>query len=227
MALEPSLVSRAAVHAALGDTHRLAIVDALDLCDRAPSELAEMIGIESNLLAHHLDTLERVGLIERLRSSGDGRRRYLRLRREPLDDLVPAPRIEARSVLFLCTANSARSQLAAAVWNQASPGTASSAGTHPAERVHPRAIEAAERHGLDLSGARPRRIERIERAVDERALVVTVCDRAHEELGERLPQHLHWSIPDPVATGTRRAFDDALVTLRERIEVLRPRMAAV
>ena len=74
------LEARAATYAALGDPHRLAIVEELVLSDRAPSELGERFGLESNLLAHHLRVLEAVGLIERVTSDGDRRRRYLRLR---------------------------------------------------------------------------------------------------------------------------------------------------
>ena len=65
---------RAARHAALGDPVRLAIVDELAASDRAPVELRRRLGLESNLLAHHLDVLEGVGLITRSRSSGGGRR---------------------------------------------------------------------------------------------------------------------------------------------------------
>ena len=70
-------------HAALGDPSRLAIVDHLVLSDRSPQELQRLIDIPSNLLAHHLEVLEAVGLIERSRSSGDGRRRYAHLLLEP------------------------------------------------------------------------------------------------------------------------------------------------
>ena len=57
--------------------------------DRSPVELRRLIGIESNLLAHHLDVLEQAGLISRTRSSGDGRRRYVHLDRRALDRLGP------------------------------------------------------------------------------------------------------------------------------------------
>lgn len=67
------------VHAALGDPSRLAIVDQLTGSDRSPQELQELLGVPSNLLAHHLDVLAAAGLIERSRSSGDGRRRYVHL----------------------------------------------------------------------------------------------------------------------------------------------------
>ena len=125
---------RAARHAALGDATRLAIVDELVCSDRSPFELRARLGLESNLLAHHLDVLEGVGLIARTRSSGDGRRRYVRLRAEALDGLVPAGPLGPEPALFVCTHNSARSQLAAGLWEQLTSMTAQSAGTHPAAR---------------------------------------------------------------------------------------------
>src|SRR3712207_2383178 len=150
--------ARAAAYAALGDLHRLAIVDELALSDRSPSELRRTLGIESNLLAHHLEALARVGLIERVASIGGRRRKYLRLLGQPLRALCRPSALTAERVVFVCTANSARSQLAAALWNARSPVPAVSAGTQPAARVHPLAVQAAARHGLDLSGARPRHL---------------------------------------------------------------------
>lgn len=207
---------RAGVHAALGDPVRLAMVDELAVSDRSPVELRRLVDIESNLLAHHLDVLEAVGLIERSRSSGDGRRRYVHLLRDALDDLVPGRPVEVGPALFVCTANSARSQLAAALWRDLTGASAESAGTHPAERVHPGAVAAAERAGLDLSGAEPRELAPGNALPP---LVVTVCDRAHEEVdGDE--SWLHWSIPDPVPLGTKAAFDAALRDLRVRIETV-------
>ena len=84
---------RAARHAALGDPVRLAIVDELATSDRSPIELRRLVGIESNLLAHHLDVLEQVGMINRSRSSGDGRRRYVHLVRSSLPGLEPGRRV--------------------------------------------------------------------------------------------------------------------------------------
>ena len=198
--------------AALSDPVRLAIVDELAAGDRAPIELRRRFDVESNLLAHHLDVLEDAGLVVRSRSSGDGRRRYVHLLRAGLDGLLPAPGLVVAEVLFVCTHNSARSQLAAAVWRSLVGTAASSAGTHPADRVHPGAVAAAERAGLDLGNAVPTSIE----DVDLPELVVTVCDRAHEELADH-PDWLHWSIPDPVAAGDAAAFDSVVGELRERI----------
>jgi len=190
------------------------MVDELAVSDRSPVELRRLVDIESNLLAHHLDVLEGVGLIERSRSSGDGRRRYVHLVRDHLLGLVPGRPVGVGPALFICSANSARSQLAAALWRDLTGAPADSAGTHPTERVHPAAVAAAERAGLDLSIAEPREL-----ATDEALpqLVITVCDRAHEEIAGD-GSWLHWSIPDPVPVGTKAAFDTALRELRERIE---------
>ena len=190
------------------------MVDELGVSDRSPIELRRLVGIESNLLAHHLDVLEGVGLIERSRSSGDGRRRYIHLRRKALDGLVPGRPVDIGPALFICSANSARSQLAAALWCGLTGAPADSAGTHPAEQVHPAAVAAAARSGLDLASAEPRELAPGEQLP---SLVITVCDRAHEEVaGDE--SWLHWSIPDPVPVGTKAAFDAALRELRERIE---------
>jgi protein-tyrosine-phosphatase/DNA-binding HxlR family transcriptional regulator len=211
---------RAAIHAALGDPHRLVIVDELALSDRSPSELRQRLGIESNLVAHHLEVLERVGLIERVVSIGDRRRKYLRLLAAPLEDLVRPATLAAGGVVFVCTANSARSQIAAALWNARSTVPAVSAGTAPAARVHPEAVQAAARAGLDLSAARPRALTDADAAVD---LVVTVCDRAHEQPGPLAGRPvLHWSVADPAAAGTPAAFDQALRHLDARIGTLAP-----
>ena len=214
--------SRATVHAALGDSHRLAIVDALAVSDVAPSELRELLGLESNLLAHHLDVLADAGLVERSLSHGDRRRRYLRLRPNVLSSLVQPLPIPASNVVFICTANSARSQLAAALWNERHDVPATSAGTEPAAHVHPKARRAASRRGLDLGDVHPTGIDRLAIEPD---LVVTVCDHAHEQLRRRpLPARrtLHWSIADPAERGTAAAFGAAAAELEQRIAELIP-----
>ena len=141
------LERRAAMHAALADPARLAITDTLADGDASPSELAAM---PSNLLAHHLRVLEDAGVVARHRSEGDRRRTYLRLVPGSLDGLAGPPGRAARRVLFVCTANSARSHLAAALWRQASRVPAASAGTRPAAGIAPGAIAAAARRRLPL-----------------------------------------------------------------------------
>jgi ArsR family transcriptional regulator, arsenate/arsenite/antimonite-responsive transcriptional repressor / arsenate reductase (thioredoxin) len=211
-----SIEMRAARYAALGDPVRLAIVDELVVSDRAPLELRRLVGIESNLLAHHLDVLESVGMIRRSQSSGDGRRRYIHLAPDSLDVLRPGRRIARGRALFVCTRNSARSQLAAALWRSLVGAPADSAGTHPADRIHPGALAAAKRAGLDLSGSVPRALADAGKIP---SLVITVCDQAHEELVQG-DTWLHWSIADPVEEGTRAAFDAALSELQGRIGIL-------
>jgi protein-tyrosine-phosphatase len=204
---------RATIHAALGDPVRLAIVDELFVSDRAPVELQALTGLESNLLAHHLDALEHAGLIVRINSSGDRRRRYVRLVFGALDWLRPRVRLSPSDVLFVCSMNSARSQLAAALWTSCTGSPAQSAGTHPAKHVHPGAIAAAQRAGLELHATTPRGLEAVESLPP---VVITVCDQAHEEIGAaRL--WTHWSIPDPVSHGTKSDFDDVVEEIRERI----------
>lgn len=220
--VEVSLAKRAAIHGVLADPHRLEIVDELAMSDRSPSELGLSLGIGSNLLAHHLRVLEEAEIVERLASAGDARRRYVRLVPDAVSVIAePVATLVARHVLFVCTANSARSQLAAAVWNARHEVRASSAGTRPAERVRGEAIEAAARAGLDLRGARTRSIDEL---TDHPDLVVTVCDIAHEEV-RSLPANaklLHWSIPDPARSRSPSAFDRALGRITARVEILAP-----
>jgi protein-tyrosine-phosphatase len=216
-----SLERRAVVHAALADQARLAFIDALGDGDASPSELARMLGMPTNLLAHHLRVLEEAGLVTRHRSEGDKRRTYLRLVPGALDALLSSPGRAAQRVLFVCTANSARSHLAAALWRRASPLPTASAGTRPADRIDPGAIDAATRHQLPLPRLRPRHLSDVRHDGD---LIVTVCDLAHEELNGLAA--LHWSVPDPVRAGSQESFDAALAELDRRVRLLAPRLAA-
>src|SRR3954469_16870513 len=112
----------------------------------------------SNLVAHHVGVLVEHGMVTRRRSEGDRRRTYLRLDAEvtavPTGWTLPRP----PRVLFVCTANSARSHLAAALWHRVSPVAVASAGTHPAQAVNPGALAAAARHDLPLRDVRPRQL---------------------------------------------------------------------
>lgn len=212
--------ARVAKHAALADPARLRIVDLLTLGDFSPTELQAELQMPSNLLSHHLRTLEEAGLATRRRSEADRRRSYIRLAPCALEGLVPGAEHEARRVLFVCTRNSARSQLAAALWQRVSEIPSMSAGTHPADRIAQGAVEVARRHGLDLADNRPRRVEQ----VAEGDLMVTVCDNAHEELvgvGD-----VHWSVPDPLRLGTEEAFEKAFEDIAGRINDLAPRVLA-
>ena len=194
-----AVAARSRVHAALGDPARLSIVDVLVSGDASPGELAEALGMATNLVAHHLKVLERCGLVVRHRSEGDRRRTYLRLVPETLAGLAPAPIAPAPRVVFVCRHNSAR--------------------TEPATRVHPRAVRVARRHGLALAHARPVHLTDVVEADD---LVVAVCDSAHEGLGARHRGRLHWSVPDPAAVDTDDAFEAAYADLAGRVDRLVP-----
>jgi ArsR family transcriptional regulator, arsenate/arsenite/antimonite-responsive transcriptional repressor / arsenate reductase (thioredoxin) len=216
--MNAELTRRAAVHAALGDPSRLAIVDELLLGDRSPSELAAGLGLPSNLLAHHLHVLEAAGVVERTRSEADRRRTYVRLIPAAPAATAATAGLTAPRVVFVCTHNSARSQLAAALWSRRSDLPAASAGTRPRDRVHRRAVSVARRHGLSLAGARPASVGEVLREDD---LVVAVCDSAYEELGAD-PARLHWSVPDPARVDEDAAFERAYEELEDRVGRLAP-----
>jgi protein-tyrosine-phosphatase len=199
----------------------LAIVDRLVPGDASPGELGAALGLPTNLLAHHLRVLQAAGVIRRVQSEGDRRRAYVQLRtQDPLVWAVvgtsPQALAMGRRVVFVCTHNSARSQLAAACWQKVSTVPVASAGTHPATRVHPGAVAAGRRHGLRLGRARTAHIDQV---LDPRDLVVAVCDNAHEEMDPAMAR-LHWSIPDPVRVGTEQAFDAAYDEIARRIGTL-------
>lgn len=212
-----TLDERARLHRALGDQGRLRIVDALLLEDRTPTELGDITGLPSNLLAHHLLVLEDAGLLIRHESEGDRRRRYLSLQHRLLAGLVPAGRLTARSVLFVCTHNSARSQFAEAVMASRTNLVAQSAGTRPVAAVHPKAISAAAEMGFDLSTGRPKTYGEIVATPD---LVISVCDRAREAPRPFGARSLHWSVPDPVEIDRIDAFRNAFRTIEDRIDRL-------
>ncbi|MFY1669385.1 MarR family transcriptional regulator [Plantactinospora sp. WMMB334] len=214
-----SLELRARVHAALGDPARLAIVDTLRLGDAAPGEIAQARGLATNLVAHHVKVLEATGLVVRTRSEGDRRRTYLRLLPDALAAIAFPALPPADRVVFVCTHNSARSQLAAALWARRSRIPADSAGTEPADRVHPRAVRVAGRHGLRLDPAHTAHVRDVVRAGD---LVIAVCDNAHEHLPDQARPRLHWSVPDPARADTDDAFEAALTEISDRIDRLAP-----
>ncbi len=213
--------ARVAKHAALADPARLRIVDLLTLGDFSPTELQAELEMPSNLVSHHLRVLEVAGLATRHRSEADRRRSYMRLAAGALEGLVPGAEHGARRVLFVCTKNSARSQLAAALWQQVSEIPSTSAGTHPADRIARGAIEVARRHGVGLADLPPRRLDQV---AGEGDFVVTVCDNAHEELVGL--GGVHWSVPDPLRLGTEEAFEKAFNDIAHRINDLAPRVLA-
>lgn len=123
-------------------------------------------------------------------------------------------------VLFLCTGNSCRSQMAEAIINTRLGDTwqAVSAGTKPAGYVHPKALEALAEIGIQHTGSSKRADEFRDVDFD---LVVTVCDSAAEEcplwLGKG--KRVHHSFPDPAkAEGTEEEVMNVFRTVRDDIE---------
>ncbi len=218
------LEARARLHAALGDPHRLAVVDDLHFSDRSPSELAEALGVGSNLMAHHLGVLEDLGVIVRVASEGDRRKRYVQLVPSALSGLRIGTVLRAERIVFVCTENSARSQLAESIWNQRHSVPATSAGITPATELQAGAMEVAARRGIDLTGAHPKPLPDLAQA----DLVISVCDRAHDVLAEREGmRELHWSVPDPAGRGAPTTFDEAADVLTARIASVAPNIVGV
>jgi arsenate reductase (thioredoxin) len=130
-------------------------------------------------------------------------------------------------VLFLCTGNSARSQIAETLLNHDGAGRfeAESAGTEPAARVNPGAVEALATAGIEWHGHPPRSVDGLDRRPWD--LVVTVCDEAKEScpIFPAGPVITHWGMPDPAAVqgdaaAKRAAFLETLDVLRRRIGAL-------
>lgn len=208
---------RARLHAALGDEHRLHIVDELMLGDLTPVEIGAAVGLPSNLLAHHLGVLDEAGLISRRVSDADHRRRYVSLTAPAWLAPLRGRRAMPRSVLFVCTHNAARSQFAEVLWRRRTAIPAESAGTEPAPRVDPRAMRIAAENGLDLSAAAPRGYDATRGQPD---LVVSVCDRAREADLPFRAERLHWSVPDPVEADTKSAFRNVYDQISQRVDRL-------
>jgi protein-tyrosine-phosphatase len=199
------------VHAALGEPARLEIADMLALEDASPSEIGARLGFAPNLVSHHLKVLRRAGVIESSRSAGDRRRTYVHLRPEVLQWSGPGRLWTVVRVVFACAHNASRSQLASALWAHHSELPAASAGIWPANRVDPRAVAIAARHGVALR-SRPARLDDVLREDD---LLITVCDRTHEHLVGVVNRRLHWSVPPPADTD--RAFEATFADLTDRV----------
>ncbi len=183
-----------------------------------------MLGLGSNLMAHHLGVLEDLGVVVRVASEGDRRKRFVQLVPSTLAGLQLAGGAPAQRIVFVCTENSARSQLAEAIWNQHHSVPATSAGITPAAQLQAGALEVAARRGIDLAGAYPKPLPEL----DKDDLVISVCDRAHDVLTEQTGiRELHWSVPDPAATNAATTFDQAVDVLSDRIASLAPSISLV
>lgn len=196
---------------------RWQILTLLAESDRRVHELVTLLERPMNLVSYHLRQLRNAGLVEEHRSSADGRDLYYtltlpqvvqqfhrvgQLLHPALNCAAVSPRQTPAHILFLCTHNSARSQMAEALLRARAgsrPIQAVSAGSHPAI-LDPDAQRAMERLGIDISTQTSKHLNQFRG--DTFDYVITVCDQAREECptfpGE--PTTVHWSIPDPVAT---------------------------
>jgi arsenate reductase (thioredoxin) len=132
-----------------------------------------------------------------------------------------------KRLLFVCTGNSARSQMAEAILNAKAKGrfAAASAGSHPAAQVNPYALATLREFGVPWTGQSPRGLDGVQ---DERwDYIITVCDRAKEScpIFPGQPVLAHWSLPDPAEidgddAAKRAAFRESFLEIRRRIDLL-------
>ena len=164
-----------------GDPVRWRLLSELARSDRRVSELTALVGQPQNAVSYHLSRLRRGGLVSMRRSSADGRDSYYRIELARCGQLLAAtgaalhpglggaasppagapPQVPVR-VLFLCTGNSARSQIAEALLAHAAGGRVevASAGSHP-KPVHPNAVRVMRAYGIDLTAARSKHLDEV------------------------------------------------------------------
>ena len=219
--------------------------------DRTVRELTALIDEPQSLLSYHLRLLREGGLVRARRSSADGRDTYysidllacrdalssagaalhpaMRLAPATADKPVAVSRSRRRAqVLFLCTGNSARSQIAEALVEQLSAGSVgvASAGSHP-KPLHPNAVRVLRSYGLDITGRRTKHLD--EFRTHRFDAVITLCDRVRTVCPEfpARPELVHWSVPDPALEGATprasyRAFERTAAELETRIRFRLP-----
>ncbi len=227
-----------------GHPLRWRLLGELARSDRMVHELTGLVGHPQNLVSYHLGKLRDARLVSARRSSADRRDAYYTVDLTRVRDLLsaaggalhPGLRLVPPSpgpagpgavrVLFLCTGNSARSQMAEALATSRSGGAveASSAGSHP-KPLHPNAVRVMrDEYGIDLADHAPKHLAVFaDRQFD---CVISLCDRVREVCPEfpGEPETVHWSIPDPAARGgddaSYPAFQQTAAELETRIGFL-------
>ena len=231
-----------------GHPLRWRLLGELARSDLMVQELTSLVDEPQNLVSYHLAKLRDAGLVSARRSSADRPRHLLHRRPRPLSAtcctatgaalhpglrLVPPPPSTSPAasrrrprVLFLCTGNSARSQIAEALLEHMSGGTveAASAGSQP-KPLHPNAVRVMRKRGIDISANRTKHLDEFVAAALRP--VITLCDRVREVCPEfpTHPELVHWSMPDPALEGpTDRAsypaFERTAAELETRIGFL-------
>ncbi|HTO53061.1 MAG TPA: MarR family transcriptional regulator [Myxococcota bacterium] len=228
----------------IGDDQRWRLLRELGASDLRVAELVERLGSTQNLVSYHLAELRKSGLVTSRRSSADARDSYYRFDVRRCGELLaaagsaltPALRLEPRPakaaasgrrrpiVLFLCTGNSARSQMAEALLEHASAGgvRARSAGSQP-KSLHPLAVQVMRERGIDISANRTKHLDRFVGTRFDR--VITLCDKVREVCPEFRdgPARSHWSMADPSAAPAGESYPAFLRTadeLEDRIGLL-------
>ena len=227
----------------LADPLRWHLVVELGRSDRRVGELVELTAKPQNLVSYHLAELRRAGIVSARRSSADGRDVYYRADLLKCRDLLGsvgrslhpgvalgptspastdrAPRRARPRLLFLCTGNSARSQMAEALVEHRSAGAveARSAGSHP-KPLHPEAVRVMADRGVDIAGRPSKPVTRFARKRFDR--VITLCDKVREFCPEfpGSPLAVHWSIPDPAVEGEAAAFGHVADDIDARVSLL-------
>ena len=229
-----------------GHPVRWLLLTELARSDRRVRELTGSLGEPQALVSYHLRRLRGAGIVRTRRSSHDGRDSYYSLDLARCGELLaqsgaaihpglrlapPATETEhggrrTPRVLFLCTGNSARSQIAEALLQQLSANTieAYSAGSAP-KPLHSNAVRVLLERGLDVSDHRPKHLDAFTRRRFD--YVISLCDRVREVCPEfpGRPRTIHWSIPDPAAepgsdVETYPAFARTAEELETRIRFL-------
>ena len=230
----------------LGDPLRWQLVGELGASDRRVGELVQLVGKPQNLVSYHLGELRRAGIVTARRSSADGRDVYYRADLLRCRDLLGgagrslhpglslaptrpdrvAPQGPRPRLLFLCTGNSARSQIAEALVEHRSERAveARSAGSHP-KPLHANAVRVMAERGIDIAGRPTKPFTRFARTRFDR--VITLCDKVREVCPEFVgrPTAAHWSIADPAAAGdsdeaTYPAFEAVAGEIENRVVLL-------
>lgn len=232
----------------LADEQRWQLLEALAYSDRRVQELVRSLQQPQNLVSYHLRRLREHALVRERRSSADRRDVYYSLDLDRLKGMLmttgealhpglgeapdtprdaPLTRAGKRlRVLFLCTHNSARSQMAEGILrHMAGDQIEVQSGGTEVTRVHPLAVKTMAARSIDISGQRSKHLHEFEGQRFD--YVITVCDNAREAcpIFPGAPERIHWSIPDPSsAEGSAKereaAFQRAANDLLTRIRYL-------
>lgn len=227
-----------------GNAVRWRLLLGLSRSDLRAGELTELVGQPQNAVSYHLGKLRGGGLVSARRSSADQRDTYYHLELARCGELLAATgsalhpglatapkaagrRRRAARVLFLCTGNSARSQMAEAFLAHTAGEQAevASAGSRP-KPLHPDAVRAMGEYGIDIAGRRSKHLDEFARHRFDH--VVTLCDKVREVCPEfpGNPEPIHWSIPDPAAGNGYSAFTSVAADIHTRIEFFARRISA-